>query len=251
MLPEIQNLYDVWYPNRIVKDNTSLHISFDELTNSIISTGPFYFYIIDFFDMTLSHISQTTAEIHGFDPEKISFNDILGAIHPHDIDFVAKAEKLSTEFFYEKVGYEKMLSYKVSYNFRFRLKSGEYALFNHQTLMLSLDDKGGLGKSLNIHTRIDHLSNFNTYKVSFIGLNGEPSYMNVSPDEKNQDLKEFSKREIDIIKLIASGLNNTEIADKLCISSQTVKKHRANILKKSDSKNTAQLIKNCTLQGII
>lgn len=251
MLPEIQNLYNVWHPNRIAKDNTSHKISFDELTNSIISTGPFYFYIIDFFDMSLSHISQAIAEIHGFDREKISFNDILGAIHPEDIDFVTKAEAISTDFFYNKVGYDKMLSYKVSYNFRFRIKNGEYALFNHQTLMLSLDDNGGLGKSLNIHTRIDHLSNLNTYKVSFIGLNGEPSFMNLYPDGENQDIKEFSKREIDIIKLIASGLNNNQIAQKLYISSQTVKKHRANILNKSDSKNTAQLIKNCTLQGII
>ena len=251
MLPEIQNLYDVWQPNRIAKSNESSQISFDDLTNSIISTGPFYFYIIDFFDMSVSHTSSAISEIHGFDAETVSFNDILGAIHPDDIEFVAKAEKLSTDFFYKKVGHEKMLSYKTSYSFRFRLKCGEYALFNHQSLMLSLDENGGLGKSLNIHTRIDHLSNLNTHKVSFIGLNGEPSFMNVNPDEKNQDLKEFSKREIDIIKLIGNGLSNAEIAEELFISVLTVNKHRNNILAKSDSKNTAQLIKNCILQGII
>jgi DNA-binding CsgD family transcriptional regulator len=251
MLPEIQNLYDVWHPNRIAKENISYQISFDELTNSIISTGPFYFYVIDFFDMSLSHISPAIAEIHGFDPETVTFNDILGAIHPDDIDFVAKAEAVSTNFFYNKVGYEKMLRYKVSYSFRFLLKNGEYALFNHQSLMLSLDDNGGLGKSLNIHTRIDHLSNLNTYKISFIGLKGEPSFMNLNPDGDNLDVKEFSKREIDIIKLIGSGLSNSEIAEKLFISALTVKKHRNNILAKSDSKNTAQLIKNCILQGII
>ena len=251
MLPEIQKLYDVWYPNRTAKRNESKQISFNELTNSIISTGSFYFYIIDFFDMSLSNISPVISQIHGFDSETVTFNDILEAIHPDDIEFVAKAEAVATDFFYEKVGYEKMLSYKTSYNFRFRLKNGEYALFNHQSLMLSLDDDGGLGKSLNIHTRIDHLSNFNTYKVSFIGLNEEPSFMNLYADEKNQELKEFSKREIDIIKLIGNGLNNEEIAEKLFISALTVKKHRNNILAKSDSKNTAQLIKNCILQGII
>lgn len=251
MLPEIQNLYDVWDPNRVGKNNVSCQISFDELTNSIISTGPFYFYVIDFFDMSLSHISPAIAEIHGFNPEEVSFNDILGAIHPDDIDFVAKAETVSTNFFYNKVGHEKMLNYKVSYSFRFRLKNGEYALFNHQSLMLSLDDNGGLGKSLNIHTRIDHLSNLNTYKISFIGLNGEPSFMNLNPDGENLDVEEFSKREIDIIKLIGNGLSNAEIAEKLFISVLTVKKHRNNILAKSDSRNTAQLIKNCILQGII
>lgn len=250
-LSEIQKLYDVWYPNRIAKSNKSKEISFNDLTNSIISTGPFYFYIIDFFDMSISHVSPTISEIHGFNSEMISFNDILEAIHPEDIEFVSKAEKLSTDFFYEKIGCDKMLSYKISYNFRFLLKNGEYALFNHQSLMLSLDDNGGLGKALNIHTRIDHLAHFNTYKISFIGLNDEPSFMNLNPDDKNEDLKEFSKREIDIIKLIGNGFSNIEIAENLLISVLTVKKHRNNILAKSDSKNTAQLIKNCILQGII
>lgn len=251
MLPEIRNLYDVWNPNRIAKDNTPYRISFDDLTNSIISTGTFYFYIIDFFDMTLSHVSPAIEEIHGFNPQTVVFNDILGAIHPDDIDFVTKAEAIATDFFYQKLGHEKMMSYKTSYCFRFRLKNGEFALFNHQSLMLSMDENGGLGKSLNIHTRIDHLSNFNTRKISFVGLNGEPSFLNLSLDGGNKEIKEFSKREIDIIKLISNGLSNAEIAEKLFISALTVKKHRNNILAKSDSKNTAQLVRNCILQGII
>ena len=251
MIPEIQNLYNVWNPNRVAKENTSCQTSFDDINNSIISTGPFYFYIIDFFDMSLSHISPAIIEIHGFNPETVTFNDVLGAVHPDDVDFVTKAEAFSTNFFYKKIGHERLLKYKISYSFRFRLQNGEYALFNHQSLMLSLDNNGGLGKSLNIHTRIDHLSNSNAYKISFIGLNGEPSFMNLSLDEEYQDIKEFSKREIDIIKLISNGFRNAEIAEKLFISTLTVKKHRSNILIKSDSKNTAQLIKNCILQGII
>ena len=251
MLPEIQNLHDVWFENRSIKTSTSHQISFDDLTNSIISTGPFSFYIIDFFDMSLSHISPSIFEMHEFHPETITFNDILGAIHPDDIDFVVKAEAFLTKFFYEKVGREKLLTYKISYSHRARLKNGEYALFNHQALMLTMDDNGGYGKSLNIHTRIDHLSNLNTYKISLIGLNGEPSFMNLSLDEEHQDLREFSKREIDIIKLIGNGYNNNEIAEKLFISPLTVKKHRNNILAKSDSKNTAELIKNCILKGLI
>jgi DNA-binding CsgD family transcriptional regulator len=217
-----------------------------------MSTGPFYFYIIDFFDMSLSHICHTIAEIHGFDPEMLCFNDILGAIHPDDVNFVAKAEAIATNFFYKKVGFEKMLSYKTSYSFRFRLKNGEYALFNHQSLMLSLDNHGGLGKALNIHTRIDHLSHANTYKVSFIGLNGEPSFINLNPEEENQDaLIAFSKREIDIIKLIANGLQNKEIAKQLSISDFTVKTHRKNIYKKSDCRNATELIKKCISSGLI
>ncbi|PRZ23305.1 LuxR C-terminal-related transcriptional regulator [Flavobacterium granuli] len=251
MTSQIQKLYDVWLSNRTAITTSPAQISFDDLTNSIISTGAFSFFIIDFFDMSLSHISPSFYEIHGFDPETISFNDILGAIHPEDIDFVVKAEAFLTHFFSEKISREKLLSYKISYSYRARLKNGKYALFNHQAVMLSIDDHGGYGKSLNINTRIDHLSNSNTYKISLIGLNGEPSFMTLSLDEENQDLIEFSKREIDIIKLISNGLNNVEIAEKLFISPLTVKKHRNNILTKSNSKNTAQLIKNCIFQGLI
>jgi len=252
MLPAIKNLHDVWLSNRTPQNTPAQQqISFDDLTNSIISTGPFSFYIIDFFDMSLSHISPSLFQLHDFHPDTITFNDVLGAIHPDDIDFVVKAEAFLTKFFLENVDRHKLLSYKISYCHRAKFKDGTYALINHQALMLTMDDSGGYGKSLNIHTRIDHLSNHNTYKISLIGLNGEPSFMNLSLDEDDKEVKQFSKREIDIIKHIGDGLSSAEIADKLFISEATVKEHRKNILRKTDCKNTVQLIKNCVLQGII
>ncbi len=53
---------------------------------------------------------------------------------------------------------------------------------------------------------------------------------------------ELSEREMEILILICQGLSNQEIGDKLFISKRTVDKHRANILEKSESKNTAQLV---------
>src|SRR5690606_20179641 len=151
-------------------------ISFNDLTNSVVSTGPFSFYIIDFYDMSISNISDSLYEIHGFNRDDTTFNDILDAIHPEDLSFVIQAETFLTKFFSEKVGRDKLMRYKISYSHRAKLKNGNYALFNHQALMLTLDENGGFGKSLNIHTRIDHLSNASNYKVSLIGLFGEPSY---------------------------------------------------------------------------
>lgn len=61
-------------------------------------------------------------------------------------------------------------------------------------------------------------------------------------DEKPNEIKDLSEREIEIISLICKGLSNSEIADKICVSKRTVEKHRANILHKTNSKNTASLV---------
>ena len=52
----------------------------------------------------------------------------------------------------------------------------------------------------------------------------------------------LSDRETEILILICQGFSNQEIADQLFISKRTVDKHRANILEKSECKNTAQLV---------
>jgi len=52
----------------------------------------------------------------------------------------------------------------------------------------------------------------------------------------------LSKREKEVLLKICEGLSNQEIADSLFISKRTVDKHRANLLGKTNSKNTASLI---------
>ena len=55
--------------------------------------------------------------------------------------------------------------------------------------------------------------------------------------------KHLTTREIEIIRYIADGLTNHEIADKLFLSIVTVDTHRKNMLAKLHLKNTASLVK--------
>ena len=53
----------------------------------------------------------------------------------------------------------------------------------------------------------------------------------------------ISKKEREILKYITEGMSSQEIAEKLSLSVRTVSNHRANILRKTDVKNTAELVR--------
>jgi DNA-binding NarL/FixJ family response regulator len=57
--------------------------------------------------------------------------------------------------------------------------------------------------------------------------------------KENEDL---TQREIEILKLAASGSSNKEIADKLFISIKTVDAHKNHIMQKLKLKNTAEMV---------
>ena len=61
----------------------------------------------------------------------------------------------------------------------------------------------------------------------------------------------LTQREREILKLIAEGYKNKEIAEQLFISLKTVEKHRSNLMRKLDLHNTAALTTFAMEKGII
>ena len=61
----------------------------------------------------------------------------------------------------------------------------------------------------------------------------------------------LTRREKEVLELIASGNTNQEIADKLFISYTTVDTHRSNLLQKFEAKNVAMLINMASKQGLL
>jgi DNA-binding NarL/FixJ family response regulator len=73
-------------------------------------------------------------------------------------------------------------------------------------------------------------------------------YTSASSAEMNID---FSIREIEVLHLIAEGLTNKEISDKLFISKRTTEGHRQSLIEKTGSRNTAALIRFAVLNGYL
>ena len=60
--------------------------------------------------------------------------------------------------------------------------------------------------------------------------------------KKSAEVGRLTARELEVLQHICFGLSNEEMAQKLFISAKTVKSHRANLLEKTNSKNTPALI---------
>ena len=61
----------------------------------------------------------------------------------------------------------------------------------------------------------------------------------------------ITPREREILSLLSLGLNSKEISEKLFLSPHTVDYHRRQLLKKTNSKNIAQLIGTAYHLGIL
>ncbi|WP_187264136.1 response regulator transcription factor [Pontibacter beigongshangensis] len=73
----------------------------------------------------------------------------------------------------------------------------------------------------------------------------------VSTARKDKKYKDISKRELEVLSLIGEGYTNAEIAEKLFTSKRTIETHRQNLLEKTQTKNTATLIKYALQNNII
>jgi PAS domain S-box-containing protein len=82
-------------------------------------------------------------------------------------------------------------------------------------------------------------------KSSLIGniANIGKEYRYLSQLKKHtNNVDNLSKREIEVLVLICKGKSTHDIADEFGLSQRTVDSHRANLLNKSSSKNTAELV---------
>ncbi len=69
--------------------------------------------------------------------------------------------------------------------------------------------------------------------------------------KKNSRWDTVTQREREVLKLLAEGYKNNEIADFLSISAKTVEKHRANLIGKLDLHNVAQLTAYAIEKGLV
>lgn len=120
--------------------------------------------------------------------------------------------------------------------------------FNQQPFIRNMLDNGASGYVLKNATKEELLTAIQTASSGKSYLSMEAA---ISLRKKDAELPLITKREKEVLQLIAEGLTNYEIAERLFISIPTVNSHRKSLLEKFNAKNTAILIGKVTRQGLV
>ncbi|MDF1516509.1 MAG: helix-turn-helix transcriptional regulator [Lutibacter sp.] len=227
---------------------------FLEITNQVadlFSVGPFYYYVLNFKDLSVDIVHKGTQDILGIDPNQLTFQKEIALMHPDDLAKLHEKELASFNFLLNKIPVEDIPFYKVIYMLRLKHTDGHYKTILHQAKVLKVTKKGQINQVLVIHTDISPLNIPFNHNVSII-CNNKPSYQQIDMNFVTTNFKLlFTKKEIEIINKLAQGANFKEIAALFFVSPHTIKTHRKNILKKSGCKNTPELVAKCIREGVI
>jgi DNA-binding NarL/FixJ family response regulator len=122
--------------------------------------------------------------------------------------------------------------------------------FNQQSFIQKMMENGASGYLLKNATREELMEAIETVSKGKTYFSFDSAMSMRKPDAVSEDVI-ITRREKEVLELIANGMTNTEIAGKLFISPTTVDTHRKNLLAKLNAKNTAELIKKAIQHKMI
>ena len=120
--------------------------------------------------------------------------------------------------------------------------------FNQQSFIQKMMDSGASGYVLKNASQEELMEAIETVIKGKIFLSDEAAQ---SLQKRGNVNIVLTRREKEVLELIAEGMTNNVIAQKLFISPATVDTHRKNLLAKLEAKNTASLVRMATQLQLI
>ena len=247
---EAKKIWEKMAAGSLVKQTNLEPVILKKLLN-IFNVGDYYYYIFNVPLFTFEFVSPEMEKILGYNISDFNIPFLIEKVHPEDISWFLDFESAALEFL-KTLPIEKVLKYKIRYDYRLKKVDGNYIRILHQAITITQGDKGEVARALGVHTDITHIKKEGKPVLSFIGLEGEPSYIDVNIKKKFAPSNDFlSKREKEILGYLISGKSSMQIAMSLFISKDTVDTHRRNMIRKASCSNTGELIANAVKFGYI
>jgi DNA-binding CsgD family transcriptional regulator len=244
----------IWKKLQMGEDLKSLVFEIEKHNEffKFFQVGEYYYFVVNLVESCFEHVSDGVTSLLGYNPKTLTLPVFLDKIHPEDKPWFLNFESKVIDFF-GMLNPEQIPNYKVRYDYRVRHKEGHYIRILQQVVTLSYSNEGGLFRTLVLHTDISHLKKEGSPVLSFIGLNDEPSYIDIKANEvfNYSNNSPLTSREKDVVILLIEGYSTKNIAEKLKISRETVSTHRKKILQKTEALNTADLVSKSILKGWI
>ena len=202
-------------------------------------------------DLTATKIVFTSRQgfkMLGVDPATNTTLDMLNRVHPDDLERFgrgrAKLLNLDKDLLLAQKG-----SALLSTNIRMLRPDQEYSNHLFQCYMFYSTLPHESVYYIQVNTNIDW---YPMKSQEFHFYVGNDISLFRFPDEELLNLGlDLTCRELEILKLISSGRNSNDIAEKLCISVHTVNTHRSNILHKMDKPHISDVIFDLMNQGLL
>jgi len=241
------NIFDelrqIW--KDIPKDHKLRDLTFDIKLHKklleIFQVGSYYYFVVNVRRSTFEVVSQEIETVLGYPLCDIDLPFYLSKIHPSDIPIFLNFEA-AVERFFKRLSGNKLFKYKIQYDYRIMKADGKYIRMLHQYVIVNHDADDV--KTFAIATDISHLKDEVRPMLSFVGLEGEPSFYNVDVQNLFKPEKHiFTRREQQILHALGNGLSSSEISEVLNISKLTVDSHRKNMLRKANARSTTEIVK--------
>jgi DNA-binding CsgD family transcriptional regulator len=207
-----------------------------------------FFYVADLLRLKIHFVSNGSKKLIGVNPEDFDLSTFISRTHPDDQERYSLARtkyvKLGHDLFIRKKGISILSTYVRQLN-----PDGNYFNLLFQGYMFYSEIPF---KTVYTILLLTDLSGFKLGKHGYHYYAGDDPKFFRYPDMallKTGNI--FSGREIDILRLIAAGLDSEKIASKLSLSINTVNTHRRNMLKKTNKSTTHDLVIELQERGIL
>jgi DNA-binding CsgD family transcriptional regulator len=218
---------------------------------AMLDKGPSFFYLFDFVHMRYLYVSESITDLMGgytaVDWIQNGPDWVLSLVYPEDVCRLKKLHKALFDFYYT-LPREERKEYKYIWEFRLTRKDGQVIWLMQQGAFIEIDADGRPMVTFDTISDTTHFKKDNSMTLTMFKRPESPRLKLYFPIYGDQS---FTKREVELIRLLSEGLSSKEIAERLFISSHTVDTHRRNILKKSGFKDSNKMIVYARENGLI
>lgn len=209
--------------------------------------GPCFWFIPDNITMDIVAVSDNMKEQTGFSVAEWTvpgnFDFFPSLIHPEDRDYVLSALQ-QVKVIIESITEKQIAETKFFIYCRFGDASGNYRSTVFQFPSFLFAENGRALSAFILISDISHLNMLNTPLMTVINSNKQLQqfYKVDSPTKIHIPIFKITKREMEIIKLMAKGLNTPQLAEHLFLSYNTIENHKRNLRKKTGAKTSVEMM---------